>query len=150
MKYWVSFSAFQIAEFGADLTLAYIVPLYYEIKLSLILWIVLGTKMFFDSIVNRELTKREKAIDKFLTKSAKARDEVIATAWFEVSRCSVKIFTLLMTGGLSVLSKTPIHSQQTSPICSDSEPESLEYYHQNRYGIMDNVHEGPIIEEVID
>lgn len=148
MKYWVSFAAFQSAEFGADITLAYVVPFYFELKLSLIFWIVFGTKLFFDSIVNRELLKREKSIDKFLTRLTKARDEIIATAWFEISRCSIKIFSLLMTGGLSVLTKTPTHSQHTSPICSDSEPESLEYYHN--YRPIENVHHGPIIEEVID
>lgn len=68
---------------------------------------MLGTKLIFDSIVNRELTKREKTIDKWLNRIGKARNELVAIIWFEVSRCSIKIFTALMSGGLSAIVTAP-------------------------------------------
>lgn len=103
MKYWVSFAAFQVFEFVSDYTLAFIVPFYLELKITCILWLVMGTKLIFDSIVNRELTKREKTIDKWLNRFSKARNEMVALVWFEMSRCSVKIITMLMSVGMSAL-----------------------------------------------
>jgi hypothetical protein len=105
MKYWVSYGLFQFVEFFSDITLIYIMPFYYEIKLALILWLVHGTKLVYDSIVNRELTKREKTIDKWLTRINKYRDEIIALVWFEISRCSVRIIAALMSSGMSVLTQ---------------------------------------------
>lgn len=128
MKYWVSFSAFQVFEYISDITLAFILPFYIELKLTFLCWLVLGTKLIFDSIVNRELTKREKAIDKWLNRIGKARNELVAIIWFEVSRCSIKIFTALMSGGLSAIVKTP--EQSNTPIdevcCTDSGEEEEE------------------------
>lgn len=106
MKYWVSYGLFQLVEFISDITLIFIMPFYYEIKLALLLWLVHGTKLVYDSIVNRELTKREKAIDKWLTRINKYRDEIIALFWFEISRCSVRIIAALMSGGMSVIAKS--------------------------------------------
>lgn len=103
MKYWISFAAFQLFELISDYTLAFILPFYLELKITCLLWIVMGTKLIFDSIVNRELTKREKAIDKWLTRFSKARNEMVALVWFELSRCSVKLITMLMSVGMSAL-----------------------------------------------
>lgn len=103
MKYWVSFSAFQAFELIADFTIAYLIPFYIELKLLAILWLVHGTKFIFDTIVNRELTKREKSIDRWLTKIYKVRDEITALVWFEASRFLVRILTSLMSCGFSVL-----------------------------------------------
>lgn len=115
MKYWVSFAAFQSFELAADIILIFLIPFYYLFKLLVIVWLVYGTRMVYDTIINRELTKREKAIDKQLSKVFKLRDEIIATIWFEMSRCSVRIVTALMSGGLSVLTKShPEHSENHS------------------------------------
>lgn len=107
MKYWVSFAAFQMFEFISDYTLVFIIPFYHEMKLMCIIWLVVGTKLVFDSIVNRELAKREKTIDKWLLRFSKYRNEMIAIIWFEISRCSVRLITLLMTGGVSILLTSP-------------------------------------------
>lgn len=104
-------------ELFADITLAFILPFYIELKLAAIVWLVVGTKLVFDTIVNRELTKREKSIDRWLSKLLKIRDEIVAMIWFEISRCSIKIFTTLMTGGLYVTGKTP----EQTPTCSDED-----------------------------
>lgn len=118
MKYWVSFSAFQLFELFADFTIGFILPFYIELKLISIVWLVLGTKLIFDSIVNRELTKREKSIDKWLNKIFKGRDELVAMIWYEISRCSIKI----VTGGLSVLARAPeLQGNNASPIGSDED-----------------------------
>lgn len=122
MKYWVSFGAFQAFELVADITISFIIPFYIELKLAAIMWLVLGTKLVFDSIVNRELTKREKSIDRCLNRVKKIRDEIVATIWFEISRCSVRIVTTLMSGGLSVLAKSE-HIKDTSPNNSGDEEE---------------------------
>lgn len=126
MKYWVSYGAFQAFELVADFTLAYILPFYMELKLVAIMWLVLGTKLIFDSIVNRELTKREKSIDRWLNKTTKLRDEIVAMIWFEVSRCSIKLFTSLMSGSLSVLAKLPEQSNETGGEDTDNEQMELE------------------------
>lgn len=105
MKYWVSFAAFQMFELVADIILGFIMPFYIEIKMAFIMWLVLGTNLIYDSIVDRELKKREKSIDKWLTRVGKLRDELIALVWFEVSRCSVKIITSIFSGSLLVLAK---------------------------------------------
>lgn len=122
MKYWVSFGAFQMFEMIADVTVAFILPFYIEIKILSILWMVLGTKLIFDTIVNRELSRREKSIDRWLKKASKCRDEMLAILWMEFSQCSIKILSALASGGMSVLLvKTPETSNQTSPVCSDAE-----------------------------
>lgn len=118
MKYWVSFSAFQTVEPIADLTLAYFLPFYIELKFIAIIWLVLGTRLIFDSIVDKELTKCEKSIDKWLNRTTKIRDETISLIWYEFTRCSFKILTTIMTGGISVLAESPKRSNQTSPINS--------------------------------
>lgn len=120
MKYWVTYGAFQMFELFADFTLAFILPFYIELKILTIIWLVLGTKLVFDTIVNRELARREKSIDRWLHKLSKARDELLALVWYEVSQCSLKILTTLMSGGLSVLTlgpptPTPPQSQKSSP-----------------------------------
>lgn len=118
MKYWVSFGAFQMFELFADITIAYIVPFYIELKLVAILWIITGTKLIFDTIVNRELTKREKSIDKCLNEMKRVRDELVATIWYEVSRCSINIVTTVMTSSLNVLVRPEPKSNddETSPV----------------------------------
>lgn len=124
MKYWVSFSAFQLFEMVADITLAFILPFYIELKLLSVLWLVIGTKLIFDSIVHRELSKREKAIDRWLVKMSKARDEVIAIVWHEISRCSIRLITSLMAGGMSICFVQPNESLPSgcaSPAISDNE-----------------------------
>lgn len=130
MKYWVSFGLFQLAEFISDITLIFIMPFYYEIKLALLLWLVHGTKLVYDSIVNRELTKREKAIDKWLTRINKYRDEIIALCWFEVSRCSVRIIAALMSGGMSVLTKSQ-QSEYDENSCNESSPSIMHVNNNN-------------------
>lgn len=92
-------------ELVADIILGFIMPFYIEIKMAFIMWLVLGTNLIYDSIVDRELKKREKSIDKWLTRVGKLRDELIALVWFEVSRCSVKIITSIFSGSLLVLAK---------------------------------------------
>lgn len=92
-------------ELVADIILAFIIPFYIEIKMAVIMWLVLGTNLIYDTIVDRELKKREKSIDKWLTKVGKLRDELIALVWFEISRCSYKIITSIFSGSLSVLAK---------------------------------------------
>lgn len=112
-------------ELVADITLAFILPFYIELKLAFLVWLVLGTKLIFDSIVNRELTKREKAIDRWLNKIGKARNELVAMVWYEISRCSIKIAATIMSGGLAVLIKSPDQSNEVSPTCSDEEVEEV-------------------------
>lgn len=127
MKYWVSFGAFQAFEIVSDVTISFILPFYIELKLLSILWMVLGTKLIFDTIVNRELSRREKTIDRWLNKISKCRDELLAILWLEFSQCSVKILSALMTGGLSVLLvKTPESSNRASPIYSDEDEMEIE------------------------
>lgn len=137
MKYWVSFGLFQLAEFISDITLIFIMPFYYEIKLALILWLVHGTKLVYDSIVNRELTKREKAIDKWLTRINKYRDEIIALFWFEISRCSVRIIAALMSGGMSVLTKSqlPELNELSENGCNESSPNIMNVSNNNNNDI---------------
>lgn len=119
MKYWVSFAAFQTFELAADFILVFLIPFYHLFKLLIILWLVYGARVVYDSIINRELVKREKAIDEQLNKIYKLRNELIATVWFEASRCSVRVATALMSGGLSVLTKShPEHSEES--MCCES------------------------------
>lgn len=113
MKYWVSFSAFQVFEYISDITLAFILPFYIELKVTFLCWLVLGTKLIFDSIVNRELTKREKTIDKWLNRIGKARNEFVAIIWFEVSRFWIKVLTSIMSGGLSAIVTAPDQSDES-------------------------------------
>lgn len=122
MKYWISFAFFQISESISDISLIFILPFYYELKLFVLLWLVHGTKLVYDSIINRELTKREKAIDKWLIKINKYRNELIALLWFELSRCSVKIISALMSSGLSVLTKSQpdLMITQVNESCNES------------------------------
>lgn len=126
-------------ELVADITLAFILPFYIELKLAFLVWLVLGTKLIFDSIVNRELTKREKAIDRWLNKVGKARNELVAMVWYEISRCSIKIAATIMSGGLAVLIKSPDQSNEVSPTCSDEEAEAEEVE-----GVNEVVQEVPI------
>lgn len=122
MKYWISFGAFQTLEIFSDITLGYILPFYTELKLLIVLWLVMGTKILFDTIVNRELSRREKSIDKWLRKIAKCRNEILAILWIELSQCSLKILSALMTGGMSVLLvKSPHASKHPSRECSEDE-----------------------------
>lgn len=127
LKYWVSFGAFQMFEIITDLTISFILPFYIELKILSIVWMVLGTKLIYDTIVHRELSRREKAIDRWLTKISKGRDELLAIVWLEVSQCSIKILSALMSGGLSVLLvKTPESSNRASPVYSDEDDEDKE------------------------
>lgn len=124
MKYWVSFGAFQMLEVISDLTLGFILPFYTELKILVILWLVMGTKLLFDTIVNRELSRREKSIDRWLNKIAKCRNEILAILWLELSQCSLKVLSALMSGGLSfLLVKSPEASKTNSPVNSDAEYE---------------------------
>lgn len=107
MKYWVSYSAFQMFEHVSDITLSFILPFYIELKIMSIMWLVLGARIVFDSIINRELTKREKSIDRYLGKLNKLRDELIAVIWFEISRFSVQLISSMMTGGFAILASAP-------------------------------------------
>lgn len=84
-------------ELFADFSLAYILPFYNELKLISIIWLVMGTKLIFDTIINRELTKREKSIDRWLNKVSKVRDEIIASLWYEISRSSINLLRSLIT-----------------------------------------------------
>lgn len=129
MKYWVSYGLFQLAEFISDITLIFIMPFYYEIKLALLLWLVHGTKLVYDSIVNRELAKREKTIDKWLTRINKYRDEIIALFWFEISRCSVRIIAALMSSGMSVITKSQEPELEES--CNEISPSILNFNNNN-------------------
>lgn len=127
MKYWISFAVFQTAEPLADVTIIFITPFYYLLKILLITWLVYGTKIIYDSIIDRELKKREKSIDRWLTKTYKLRDEFIALIWFELSRCSMRIITALMSGGLSVLVKS--HPEHSETNCYETSPQSIENIH---------------------
>lgn len=98
MIYWVSFAAFQTIEPIADITIIFITPFYFLIKILIITWLVYGTRILYESIINRELTKREKAIDRWLNKIYKLREEIIAFVWFELSNGLVRMFTTLMSG----------------------------------------------------
>lgn len=111
-------------ELVADITLAYIIPFYLELKLLAIIWLVVGTRLIFDSIVDRELSKREKAIDKWLGRGKRAREEFLAVVWFEVSRCSMKILTALMYGGLSGLKHNfPLIDESPKMLMDKPQPE---------------------------
>lgn len=158
MKYWVSYAAFQSLELAADIILIYLIPFYYFLKLLVIAWLVYGTRIVYDSIINRELTKREKTIDKQLNRIFKLRDEIIATIWYELSRCSVRIVTTLMSGGLSVLTKShPEHDQNS--ICYETSPANTAFA-SSTYSRMLNYNNNEInyrrskrnlrIEEVVD
>lgn len=137
LKYWVSYGAFQLFELVADFTLAYILPFYIELKLISILWLVMGSKLIFDSIVNRELTKREKTIDKWLTKLKKLRDELIASVWYEVSRCSVKIITTVFSAMIPI----PLGSDESETISQSGADESLVSEHSAVHRPMETIME---------
>lgn len=131
MKYWVSFGAFQLFELVADFTIAFILPFYNELKLALIIWLVIGTKLVFDTIVNRELTKREKSIDRWLNKVSKLRDEFIASLWFELSRSSINIIRSLVTAVLVSRQSDDIMEEDSKLVVESTESEDCTINNNN-------------------
>jgi len=94
MKYWVSYSVFQVLEYFADLTVAFVMPFYLELKLCALMWLVhMRASSLIDSAVDKELKKREKNIDRWLKK---LNNEFVGVFWFQFSRVSVKILTFLL------------------------------------------------------
>lgn len=113
-------AGFQTGEICADLTLKYVLPLYYELKVLIILSIVSGPRVFHDTIVDKELTKREKVIDKYLRKVFKARDKIIAAIWNKVSTFSEHLLITCMTSAIQAASQ-PKPNLSADPTPMDEE-----------------------------
>lgn len=146
MKYWVSFGAFQLFELVADFTIGYVLPFYNELKLASIIWLVMGTKLVFDTIVNRELTKREKSIDRCLNKVSKLRDEFIASLWFELSRSTINILRSLLTAILVSRSIEDLVEEDSKLINEPMDCEDLTINNNNHTtSIVSNNNNGNVI-----
>ncbi|KAI8903052.1 TB2/DP1, HVA22 family-domain-containing protein [Gorgonomyces haynaldii] len=77
-QYWIVWTVFSAAEVVLDslffgFQVEYRFPLYYELKLGLVLWLSLakfkGAQIVYDSYISAVLSTHETLIDDFLTKS---------------------------------------------------------------------------------
>ncbi|KAJ3021874.1 hypothetical protein HKX48_007554 [Thoreauomyces humboldtii] len=89
--HWVVMSFFTVLEIAGDLLLFWL-PLYYETKLLVILWLVLpythGSLWLYNTLLHPTLSSREKEIDTALTKAQRA-----ATKW--VMRSGQSVFAIV-------------------------------------------------------
>jgi len=79
MMYWIIFAFFTTGETFADMFLSWL-PLYYEIKIVFILWLLSpatkGSSILYRKFVHPRLVKHEKAIDRYI---ARAQNRSYAT-----------------------------------------------------------------------
>lgn len=79
MMYWIIFAFFTAAETFADVFLSWL-PLYYEIKIVFIIWLLSpatkGSSILYRKFVHPRLVKHEKTIDQYI---AKAQNRSYAT-----------------------------------------------------------------------
>ena len=69
-------------------------PFYIELKLSALMWLVhMRTSSLIDSAVDKELKRREKAIDSWLRRF---HNEFVGVVWSEVSRFLIRFLATLL------------------------------------------------------
>jgi len=72
MIYWIVFALITLTEEVADLFLSFWFPLYYELKILLLIWLLSpatrGSTFLYRQVIHPILTKREEEIDDFVKK----------------------------------------------------------------------------------
>ncbi|MCI4384096.1 hypothetical protein PGIGA_G00034630 [Pangasianodon gigas] len=72
MMYWIVFALYTVAETIADLTVAWF-PLYYEIKIACVIWLVSpytrGASVIYRRILHPLLTSKEREIDDYIVQA---------------------------------------------------------------------------------
>ncbi|XP_062859553.1 receptor expression-enhancing protein 3 [Trichomycterus rosablanca] len=72
MMYWIVFALFTVAETIADLTVAWF-PLYYEIKIACVIWLVSpytrGASIIYRKVLHPLLTSKEREIDDYIVQA---------------------------------------------------------------------------------
>ena len=72
MTYWIVFALITLTEEVADLFLGFWLPLYYELKTLLLVWLLSpstrGSSFLYRQVIHPTLIKREEDIDDFVKK----------------------------------------------------------------------------------
>ncbi|KAG7325569.1 hypothetical protein KOW79_011885 [Hemibagrus wyckioides] len=72
MMYWIVFALYTVAETIADLTVAWF-PLYYEIKIACVIWLVSpytrGASLIYRKVLHPLLTSKEREIDDYIVQA---------------------------------------------------------------------------------
>ncbi|KAK3529457.1 hypothetical protein QTP70_031080 [Hemibagrus guttatus] len=72
MMYWIVFALYTVAETIADLTVAWF-PLYYEIKIACVIWLVSpytrGASVIYRKVLHPLLTSKEREIDDYIVQA---------------------------------------------------------------------------------
>ena len=67
MTYWIVFAVFTISEEISDLLLSFWLPLYYECKIALLVWLLSpatrGSTLIYRQVIHPALISREEDID---------------------------------------------------------------------------------------
>ncbi|KAI9094998.1 TB2/DP1, HVA22 family-domain-containing protein [Phlyctochytrium arcticum] len=119
--HWIVMASFTIAEIAGD-TLLFWVPLYYEFKLLIILWLVLpysqGSLYLYKNFLQPTLAKHEGDIDDAMIQAQAAARQMIVR-WGQRAFESVRytLVQVMLTGQLA------FHKQQQQP--QPSQPQSL-------------------------
>ena len=72
MIYWIVFAMVTIIEEQADLFISFWFPLYYELKILFLIWLLSpatrGATLLYRQVIHPNLARREEEIDEFLKK----------------------------------------------------------------------------------
>ena len=72
MTYWIVFAMLTLTEEVADLFLGFWFPLYYELKILLLIWLLSpatrGSSFLYRQVIHPTLTKKEEDMDDFVKK----------------------------------------------------------------------------------
>jgi len=82
MMYWIVFSMYSIVEIFLDALVGWWFPLYYEIKICFIMWMLLpttkGGSILYKKFIHPALSKNEKEIDGYLSDLKRTAENVLA------------------------------------------------------------------------
>lgn len=115
MMYWIVFALFQTVEMVTDTFLPWL-PLYYELKIVFVLWLVLpiteGSKQMYRLIIHPFLLKHEKQIDHGISKAGQTGFDTLK----KISQAGLnKAATTVVSSaikGQTVLTETLLRAQE--------------------------------------
>lgn len=123
MMYWIVFALFQALETLTDTFIAWF-PLYYEVKILFILWLVLpiteGSKQLYKLLIHPFLMRNEDQIDDYITKAGKSGLDAIRRMSREgINRAATTVVTSAIKGQ-AVITETLLRAQQQDPAAPGS------------------------------
>jgi receptor expression-enhancing protein 1/2/3/4 len=100
MTYWIVYSVVLVTEEVTDLFLSFWFPLYYELKILLLLWLLSpttrGSTFLYRQVIHPTLSHREEEIDHFVKK---CKDEGVRYTKVAAQKVTSKVIETALAGG---------------------------------------------------